>query len=101
MAQVRAPVRHCRLRLRVVAAPLQTLDEFPENPLFVVGWPCQLALGVNGGVGWELRRLYEIFSLSTVLSGESSEELERSRSAILAKTSLKGLILIIKSTYQA
>ena len=57
---------------------LKTLSpEFPENPVFN---PLSLltvkTLGSHGGVGWELRRLYEIFILSSVWSGESWSELE-------------------------
>ena len=72
--------------------PLKTLDEFPEKPnfyhFFFVGWSCQLGLGSHGGLGWELRRLYWIFNLSTVWSGESSVELER-----LGEKWLKDLII--------
>ena len=60
---------------------LKTLDEFPSTasfftPFFCWG-PSVKALGSPGGFGWELRRLYEIFILSCVWSGESWSELER------------------------
>ena len=65
IAQMRASVRDCRHHLRCGIPLENTLNElswkagfFFKILLFSVGWPCELALGSMGGIGWELRRLY-------------------------------------------
>jgi hypothetical protein len=51
-------VRHCRLRLHLFAA-------CPENIVGNSHNSRAFRVGSHGGVGWELRRLYKIFILSS------------------------------------
>jgi hypothetical protein len=60
-----ASVRRCRLRLNFADACPEKTSEFPDGG---VGF---------GGVGLELRRLYQIFILSSVWSGESWADLDK------------------------
>jgi hypothetical protein len=62
MALVHASVRHCRLHLTFPRQCPEKTHEFSEIqfffPCFEWGGVSQKALRSDGGVGWELRRLY-------------------------------------------
>jgi len=57
MALVHASVRHCRLRLAFPRHVLKRLDEFLNTFFYPFRGTSVKALGSDGGVGWELRRV--------------------------------------------